>query len=189
MSEAAQLALFYAQSWALAHMVKFSPAFSHRFAQFLASLAEGKSVLDSFGQVYGKNLAVVTADLSHYVPESSFRTYPASNRNMATESGSEMEQSSSVTLKPILGDLLPTLRRFDVVRPMLETLAAEHPHAPQVKETMANSAGEAVLRREVALDPEYSDAQQYLASPLPLTAKLEPAAGSLDQGANIKGVR
>jgi hypothetical protein len=219
-------------SWALAHMLKFSSAYSDGFARFLAALGEGKSAEDSFGQVYGKTLAVVTADLSHYVPESSFRTDQASNRNMAPDSAIEMEQSSSLELNTVLGDLVATLQRVDVARPMLEKLAAEHPDTPQIEEAlgylflgqnnvteaewyfsqaaadgdenprlyyhhartmlamgMSSSAVVPVLRRALALDPEYSDAQQELASLLPSMAKLEPVYGSSDQSANIKGLR
>lgn len=133
----AQLALFYAQSWALAHMLRFSSAYSDGFAQFLVLLEGGKSVEDSFGEAYGKTLAVVTADLSRYVPESSFRTYQANGRKIGSDLAIQIGQPSSVELNTVLGDLLASLQRFDVARPMLEKLDAEHPHTPQIEEALA----------------------------------------------------
>jgi hypothetical protein len=133
----AQLALFYSQSWALAHMLKFSSAYSDGFARFLALLGEGKSVEDSLKEVYGKTLVAATTDLLHYVAEASPRSYRASNRNATPHWAIEMEQPSSVELNTVMGDLLATLQHFDVARPMLEKLAAEHPHTPQVEEALA----------------------------------------------------
>ena len=58
---------FYAQSWALTHMLAIDSDYSARFEIFVRSLANGRSSLDSFRSVYGKDLDQVNADLKEYL--------------------------------------------------------------------------------------------------------------------------
>jgi hypothetical protein len=135
-TDPARLALFYAQSWALVHMLKFSPAYSAGFTRFLRLMGEGNSIEDSVREVYGKPLVGMSADLLYYLAETSLGG-PRVTSSVAPDLGIEMQQASSVELNTVLGDLTATLERFDVARPMLLKLDADHPHTPQVEEALA----------------------------------------------------
>ncbi|HZT32995.1 MAG TPA: tetratricopeptide repeat protein [Bryobacteraceae bacterium] len=52
-------AMFYAESWAVAHLLLFSPAYRPRLAEFLARLTSGAGAGPAFAEVYGASLAEV----------------------------------------------------------------------------------------------------------------------------------
>lgn len=56
-------ALFYAQSWALAEMLAFSPDYSARFPALIAALASGAAGGQALPAVYGKSLEAIARDL------------------------------------------------------------------------------------------------------------------------------
>lgn len=57
---------FYAESWALAHMLLLGPKYRGGFTQFLGMIAVGKSAEEAFKQVYGRSMEEVTSDLRGY---------------------------------------------------------------------------------------------------------------------------
>jgi tetratricopeptide (TPR) repeat protein len=59
--------IFYAQSWALTHLLNLDEAYRTRTRAFLEALQNGASSADAFRQVYGKSLPEVSADLNRYV--------------------------------------------------------------------------------------------------------------------------
>jgi hypothetical protein len=59
--------LFYSESWALAHMLIFSPSYVTRFSQLLQALASGRSDVDLLTRIYGKPLDTITADLHRWM--------------------------------------------------------------------------------------------------------------------------
>jgi len=59
--------IFYAQSWALTHMLNLDEAYRTRTSAFLEALHNGGDSPAAFLQVYGKSLQQVNADLNRYV--------------------------------------------------------------------------------------------------------------------------
>jgi hypothetical protein len=66
-SQPADAPRFYAQSWALTHMLAIGSAYSPRFDAFVKSLQSGQSALDSFRLIYAKTLDQVGADFEAYL--------------------------------------------------------------------------------------------------------------------------
>jgi hypothetical protein len=64
---------FYAESWALVHMLKFSDKYASRFDQVLDAIGRGESGEQALPEVYGKTLEQIQADLAAYVHGSQFR--------------------------------------------------------------------------------------------------------------------
>ena len=58
---------FYAESWALVHMLKFSKAYSSKFDTLLDAIGQGEPSSHALERVYGKPLASIQADLQTYV--------------------------------------------------------------------------------------------------------------------------
>ncbi len=60
-------AVFYAESWALADLLVFSPAYAPRFPQLIAALNSGVNSLEAINNIYGKSSDAVATDLRAWV--------------------------------------------------------------------------------------------------------------------------
>jgi tetratricopeptide (TPR) repeat protein len=70
-NEKDKMSIFYAQSWVLTHMLYLSPAYGHKFSNFLAAVARGMSTPDALQSIYGKTVSEVGKDAANYVRQSS----------------------------------------------------------------------------------------------------------------------
>lgn len=66
-SDPERMALFYSESWGLAHMLLASPDYGARFPYFLRALNDGHTTAESFQLTYNKTVAQVQDDLREYV--------------------------------------------------------------------------------------------------------------------------
>ena len=66
-SDPSKMALFYSESWALAHMLLVSPEYSPHFADFVQALNKDHNSAESFKLVYDKTPAQVQEDLREYL--------------------------------------------------------------------------------------------------------------------------
>jgi hypothetical protein len=62
-----RVGIFYAESWALVHMLKFSEAYSAKFDQVLDAIGKGEPSDQALRAGYGKSLEQIQADLVTYV--------------------------------------------------------------------------------------------------------------------------
>lgn len=99
-SESESMKLFYSESWALAHMLCASPAYSGRFTLFLQMLSDGHDPAQAIQFIYNKTLTQVEEDLRSYansshLPLVSLRITPAEIARDASQpspiSNSEMD--------------------------------------------------------------------------------------------------
>lgn len=67
--------VFYAQSWAVTHMLALSDAYRPRYAQFLTEILGGGATAEVLRKVYGKSLEQLDADLKYYFTGSLFKAY------------------------------------------------------------------------------------------------------------------
>ncbi len=73
--------LFYAESWALTHMVFTSAPYRARSGQLLAAVAGGATSAAAFQSVYGKSVDEVFDDLQVYVRATTFQYFTADYRD------------------------------------------------------------------------------------------------------------
>ena len=66
-NEANRVGMFYAESWALAHMLYLSPDYKKNFGVFIGALNRGRSLDDALQSAFGKTEARVFADLQEYL--------------------------------------------------------------------------------------------------------------------------
>ncbi len=59
--------IFYAQSWALTHMLYLSKDYRPNFPKFLRAVASGKPEPDAFSEAFGKTVPQVQKDLREYL--------------------------------------------------------------------------------------------------------------------------
>ncbi len=99
--------LFYAESWALTHMLLTHGQYRRRIATALAAMASGRRSADALAATYGKSLKEVTADLHNYLRRfrlgSTLSDAPTVPRNAHVASRPASDVEVSVLLASILG--------------------------------------------------------------------------------------
>ena len=78
-----RMPIFYAESWALTHMLAISEDYSRRFNAFVSMVSSGRPVPEVLRVVYGKELSNVERDLNEYLQR---RTLPALLYDIRVES-------------------------------------------------------------------------------------------------------
>jgi len=68
-----RIGIYYGESWALAHMLKFSEKYSPRFDRVLDAIGRGDSSEQALQAVYGETIEQIQLDLTAYVHGSHFR--------------------------------------------------------------------------------------------------------------------
>lgn len=67
--EAGRVGLFYAQSWALTHMLRLGEGYRDGFASFIAALAAGQKQAAAFQQAFGCSLSEAVTKLKGYLAQ------------------------------------------------------------------------------------------------------------------------
>ncbi len=134
--------LFYAQSWALVHMLAHSGRYRDGFARFLALAAGGKPAPESLREVFGRSVAEAGSDLEDYVRRGRYET-----RTVAVEAVPEqprLRRLSAFEWAETLAGLRAAGREgWEGVRGAYEELAAAYPERPEPWVTLARRAAAA----------------------------------------------
>jgi len=144
-----KMLLFYAQSWALTHMLAMDPAYSGQFKDFLAAMSNGATTDAATLAVYHKSLEQIGHELEEYVGS---KRMAARLVDVDVRSGSELTADVSDAAKRVefaLADVLaanPRAAAAAVSR--LETLTAKYPNDPHSEETLGFLAMRAGQQRD-----------------------------------------
>jgi tetratricopeptide (TPR) repeat protein len=130
--------LFYSESWALAHMLVFSPSYVTRFSQLLEALASGRSDVDLLTQIYGKPLDTITADLHRWMqrprPGVTLTGIPITSQQV------QISDLSSFDSRLMTADLLFACAEWDRAEAEYGELARQHPANAMVAAALGNTA-------------------------------------------------
>ena len=134
---------FYAQSWALAHMLVLSPDYSPRFPILVTALVSGTSTSEAFTTVYGKPLVAIAQDAHAWMRAGHFTpvTMPGIP---ATPVAVEVTGVSAVESQLLLGELLFTAGEVDRAGTLYRELDRHAPNVPEV----AAALGSIALRKD-----------------------------------------
>ncbi len=126
-NEKSKAGIFYAESWALTHMLALSQQYRPKFPQFLQAIASGATAAAAFEQHYGKTLPEVQRDLSAYLRGSTFYAAVLEVKLEKAAMSPEMEPATNLESGLVLADLLSHTRKRDEARAMYEQLARDYP--------------------------------------------------------------
>ena len=101
-----KMQIFYAESWAVTHLLAVSDNYARRFHTFVGMVSSGRPVREALRVVYGKELSDVEADLDEYLRQ---RTLPAlaySIRVESTLAQADVRALSKAELDLSVADLL-----------------------------------------------------------------------------------
>jgi hypothetical protein len=105
-NESDKMSIFYAQSWALTHMLYLSPSYGSRFSNFLLAVATGTPTPYAFQKVYGKTIREVAKDASNYIRQSSVHAALYNVTLQKTDLDTQVAELSDFQIGLALADLL-----------------------------------------------------------------------------------
>jgi Flp pilus assembly protein TadD len=151
-NEGEKMSIFYAESWALTHMLSLSKEYTGRFPDFLAALDTGRSASDCFQSIYGKDLAQVAHDLQAYPHQSSVQAALFDVKLAKTDLEPDIQDAASPELDLALADVLASQQRTRAeASERLHELAGAYPRSPEVEESLGYLGlenGDSVKARE-----------------------------------------
>ena len=136
-NEADKMSIFYAQSWALTHMLSLSPAYSAKFSEFLVSAANGMATREALTKVYGKTISEVGKDVQNYVRQTSMKAMIFNITLSKQDLDAQVSDLSEFQIGLALADLLASSKRNgpEAERRLL-ALAQEYPRNAEVEESL-----------------------------------------------------
>ena len=159
-NEKDRAALFYAESWALTHMLLAHEAYRDRTRNLLDAIARGTPAAEALSAAYGKSLAAVGADLEHYVRRSSYAYTLAASPEAEKDLGVTAEPAdavdAAVTLAALIGWQRDRAAEGRAALAALEGRAPDNLHLAEARgllemETEHRDAARPYLAKAVAL--------------------------------------
>ncbi|MGI8635461.1 MAG: tetratricopeptide repeat protein, partial [Segetibacter sp.] len=147
-----KMRLFYAQSWALCHMLMLSPAYKPKFLSFVAAVSAGRPAADCFSAIYGKTLDQVQGDLTEYIGRAAQQTELLDVQLSSSESQPAVSPLSSFDRDLALSDLLgASAQTAGEARSLLTQLSKEQPGNAEVEESLGYLTWQQGNEQEVRL--------------------------------------
>src|SRR5579864_1192090 len=119
--------VFYAESWALMHMLNLSPAYRPQFAKFVTTLASGVPATNAFWQAYAKTPAQVQKDLEQYLHGSSFYAVTFDAKLQKSDEEPDIEAAPALESGMVLADLFALSDKKEDARQKYESVEKEFP--------------------------------------------------------------
>ncbi len=141
-NESGRAGIFYAESWALTHMLYLSPEYQDNFGKFVLALSNGKSFAEALQIAWNRTPAEVFKDLHVY-----FDRKKIFGRAFATSLEKAGDQAVISTVPDFearlaLADLLTATNQVEAARAEYDKLDREQPGRPDV----AGSLGYLAMR-------------------------------------------
>jgi tetratricopeptide (TPR) repeat protein len=124
--------MFYAQSWALVHMMNLSPAYRRNMARFAELLDRSTPPLLAFEQAFGRTFEQALNELTVYVRQGRFTALNVMGPPGAAEPAVEVQAMTETTAALAELDLLLAMGRDELGTKRLAGLARSHPDSPEV---------------------------------------------------------
>jgi Flp pilus assembly protein TadD len=134
--EKSRAGVFYAEGWALAHMMYLSRDYHDGFGKFLVALNEGKTTTEALQIVYNRAPEKVFADLQAYLWQNTINrgVFPAKLEKSAEEA--TLVPVSSLDSGVLIADLLAASGKRDDARTAYEALAKQFPGTSDISKSL-----------------------------------------------------
>ncbi len=139
-NEREKTSIFYAQSWALVHMLNFSPDYQPGMPNFLSMLFSGEDPARALQQAFGKSPSAVLNDLTAYIRRDRFAGVRFAAPKLEGLGKIPAEPVKETESEMALADLLLALRRPEPAEIALLKLARAYPDDPDVEAALADVA-------------------------------------------------
>jgi tetratricopeptide (TPR) repeat protein len=132
-----KVTIFYAESWALTHMLALSDRYRPKFQEFFRQVVAGTPPQDALRRTYDRSLSEALGDLRVYLNGSQF---PEKEFDVALEKSAEDPEIRPVPPLEsglVLASLLVDTKRSEQARQAYTKLESEYPTSPEVPEAFA----------------------------------------------------
>lgn len=135
-NEKSRAGVFYAESWALAHMMYLSRDYHDGFPRLLVALNDGKTTAEALQLVYNRTPEKVFADLHAYMRQSTINSgiFPAKLEKSAEEPA--LSPVSSLDSGVLTADLLAASGKRDQAESAYEALAKQFPGTSDISKSL-----------------------------------------------------
>jgi Flp pilus assembly protein TadD len=148
-NEKEKAGMFYAESWALTHMLYLSDEYWKKFSQLLSLIKADGSQAAVFQQVYRKSLSQVQADLGLYMRGTRFNAAFSDVTVEKPAEAPEIRPATAVESGVALADLLAGTQKRDEAKAAYESLARANPKDPEMELALARLAWMNADRAEI----------------------------------------
>ncbi|HYA16183.1 MAG TPA: hypothetical protein VEF06_01890 [Bryobacteraceae bacterium] len=135
-NESDRVGIFYAESWAFAHMLYLSPDYADNFGRFVTALNSGKNTDEACRIAWGKSGEQVFADLEAYFKRKRLVGRIYETRLTKEELEPVVEPVSDFDARVGLAELLAATHKREEAREAFEKLDAEQPGSPGVARSL-----------------------------------------------------
>lgn len=137
--EASRIGIFYAESWALTHMLYLSPDYKDNFGKFVMALHRGSSTAEACRIAYGRKPEQVFKDLQNYFERKKIygRVFEAGMDDRAAAPA--VSALTGFDARLMLADLMFALHKPEA-KEAYARLEAEQPDRPEVAHGLGNFA-------------------------------------------------
>lgn len=134
--EGDQQQIFYAESWALAHMLLLANGYRPHASQFLHQVEAGATEAEAFERAFGKTTAQVWADLQAYLRGGHLQSFAFEVPVEKSARAPEIRPASPLEAGLVLAGVLVNMQKVEEARQAYARLARENPASPQVPEAL-----------------------------------------------------
>jgi tetratricopeptide (TPR) repeat protein len=130
--ERSRAGIFYAQSWALVHMLNLGPRYRMGMPRFVALLAEGVDTPECFSQAFGKTPEQAISDLKSYISRAGPAVVEGATA-VPQRAAAAAERMPEVEAALARAELALRTGHREPARKLFEQAAREHPDSPDAE--------------------------------------------------------
>ena len=169
LNERALAGIFYAQSWAIVHLLKMSPQWRQQTPRFIDELAAGRTRSEAFREAFGRTLDDAIRDVHGYLP--TIRAARTQSQARVQEPAPAPMRLDDITSTLARADLALHVMKLELARKLFERAARAKPDSPEAEAGLGTLAmaenrrdeGLAHLRRAAELRAPGGEASFELA--------------------------
>ena len=135
-NEKNKASMFYAESWALTHMLYFAPDYRPNFTKFVLLASNGRSMEDACQEAFHKRMWEVEGDLRQYLQGDRFYHAIVDIKLEKSEEEFEVSEAPEFDSEMVLADLLIMNKKTGAARDALAQLAKSYSGRPEVEESL-----------------------------------------------------
>jgi tetratricopeptide (TPR) repeat protein len=135
-NEAERAGVFYAESWALSHMLFLAPEYSPHFAKFVTALNRGKSTGETCEEAFGRSPEQVLDDLRNYFGRKKIYGTVFRTTLGKSEAAPQISMLPEFGSRLMLAELLVSIGKLDDAKRDYERLEREQPNRTDLTESL-----------------------------------------------------
>jgi tetratricopeptide (TPR) repeat protein len=128
--------IFYAEAWALTHMLYLSPDYQPNFDKMLRAFGEEKTAAEAFQIAFGKGIDEVFSDLEVYIRRGALNSGVIDVKLEKSAENPQVQPASPFESSLALAELLGATRRYDEAKTAFLSVEKQFPGRPDTSRSL-----------------------------------------------------